>query len=71
MTRKLMGPTVYYLRRKATHCRSGESSLTSFGPFRTYKDAQAKQREDQEALGDPAYEYDYHIDPVSTALLSK
>jgi hypothetical protein len=70
MARKLMGPTAYYVRRKATHCKSGETSLTSFGPFRTYKEAQAKQREDEEALGKPEYEYDYHIEPVSTALLS-
>ncbi len=69
--RKLMGPVVFYVRRQAKHCRSGETSVTSFGPFRTYKEAQAKQWEDEEAPGEPEYEYEYRIEAVPTPLFSK
>jgi len=62
---------VFYVRRQAKHCRSGETSVTSFGPFRTYKEAQAKQWEDEEATGEPEYEYGYRIEALPTPLFSK
>jgi hypothetical protein len=38
---------------------------------RTYKEAQAKQWEDEEAPGEPEYEYEYRIETVPTPLFSK
>jgi len=51
----------FYVRRKATHSRSGETSFSSLGPFPTYEEAQAKQREDEAARVEPEYEYEYRI----------
>jgi len=69
--KKTMGAAAYFVRRTATHCKAGEKSERSFGPFRTYKEAQAKLDEDQEAAapGTPQYEYDYRIEVVPTELL--
>jgi hypothetical protein len=67
MGRDLAGPVAFYVRRKAMHRRSGETSFSSLGPFPTYEEAQAKQREDEAAGGESEYEYCYRIERVSTA----
>lgn len=54
--------TAFYVRRKARHCKSGETSFSSLGPFPTYEEAQAKQREDEAARGESEYEYCYRIE---------
>ncbi len=56
-----MNSMAFYVRRKAKHCSSGETSFSSFGPFPTYEEALAKQREDEEARGEPEFEYYYRI----------
>ncbi len=61
----------FYVRRKATHRRSGETSFSSLGPFLTYEEAQARQREDEAARDESEYEYDYRIERVSTGSPSK
>jgi len=61
----------FYVRRKATHCRSGETSFSSFGPFPTYQEAEAKQREEEAAHGESEYEYCYRIERVATASRSE
>jgi hypothetical protein len=62
-----MKPTeavVFYVRRKATHRETGETSLTSFGPFVIYEDAQMVQQQDEGAPREPGYEYEYSIETV-------
>ncbi len=66
-----MGVVAFYVRRKARHCRSGETSFSNLGPFTTYEEALAKQREDEEARGELEYEYHYRIECVSTASPSR
>ena len=61
MGRDLAESGAFYVRRKATHNRSGETSFSSLGPFPTYEEAQAKQREDEAARVEPEYEYEYRI----------
>jgi len=56
-----MNSMAFYVRRKDTHRKSGETSFCSIGPFRTYEEAQARQREDEQARGEPEYEYHYRI----------
>ena|SRR5436309_12416088 len=58
------GAVVFFIRRKATHCETGETSL---GPFVILDDAQALQRQYENALRDPKYEYEYSIEEVPTA----
>ena len=64
MGRDLAESGAFYVRRKATHCRSGETSFSSFGPFLTYEEAQARQREEEETRGESEYEYCYRIERV-------
>ena len=61
-----VGPVSYYVRRTATHCASGETSIKSFGPFATFQQAEAFEREDGKARGEQGYDYGYRIDPVPT-----
>jgi len=56
-----LNSVAFYVRRKATHCSSGETSFASFGPFGTHEEARAKQREDEAACGKSEYKYDYRI----------
>jgi hypothetical protein len=51
--RRLFGSVTYYVRRTATHCRTGEETKYRFGSFRTHRDADQKVLEDEEAVRDP------------------
>lgn len=63
--KKPWGPVVYYVVRTATHIQTGDKSVSRYGPYRTHGDAEAKLREDEEAMpvGIPQYEYEYKIEP--------
>ena len=58
------GIVSYYVRRTATNFTTHETSITHFGPFISLKEAESKKREDDEAVAQPGYEYDYEIQCV-------
>ena len=55
---------IYRIVRTATHVRTGEKSVTPYGAYLTYAEADRKLREDEEAMGDPEYGYEYKIVPA-------
>jgi len=61
-----VGVVSYYVRRTATHCVSGETSVKTLGPYATFQQAEAFERVDDEAPGEQGYDYEYRIDPVPT-----
>jgi hypothetical protein len=69
MRRHKIRAVSYYVRRTATHRVSGETSVESYGPFATFKQAAAFEREDDLPHGDLEHYYEYRIDPVPTGTL--
>jgi hypothetical protein len=70
--RKLMGPVVYFLIIEAKSYQAGKPPLKDkLGPYGSMKEAESKKREEEEARGIEGYEYEYRIEPVPAALLSK
>ena len=66
-----MGPVAYYLVAEGTHHQTGKKLHDKFGPYASMQEAEDKKIEQQEAVGLPGYEYEYRIETVPTALLSK
>jgi hypothetical protein len=62
---------VYRIVRTATHVRTGEKSVTPYGAYVTFSEADRKMREDEEAMGEPEYEYEYKIVPALPEDFSK
>jgi hypothetical protein len=60
--KKLMGPVAYYLDAEGT-CTGKPTLRNTFGPFRTMQEAEMKKLEQDNAVGQPGYEYEYHIRP--------
>jgi hypothetical protein len=56
----------YYVRCTATHRLSGETSVKSYGPFATFQQAAAFEREDDLPHGNLEYFYEYRIDTLPT-----
>lgn len=70
--KKRVGPVVYFLCVEARSYEAGKPPLkTRLGPFRSLKEAEMKKLEEEEARGEEGYEYEYRIEAVATALLSK
>jgi hypothetical protein len=60
---KTWGPVVYYVRVTITDNRTGAVRHQRLGPFQSFKDAEMKKIEQEEARGEPGCEYDYEISP--------
>ena len=69
--KKLFGAAAFRLIRTRTHCRTGETSETVLGTFRTNAEAEQNRRQDEEAWSEPEYEFQYRIEVIPTVLLSQ